>query len=338
MQIYSSPEFFGNFHANFPVIASHATNGMRTRMSALYYALNVPVMTSISEAEGTLIVEPFAIKPRPEEREALKEQGWPPGEWDAIQEKYLQEIIDYTSGQKILLCSEMEVLRWSGDVRQRLLSGFSDVWTTCHYQQQLLQSVGVSSKILPEPVNEHLFFPCEKRPKSIVATGSATHVKNTEMLIEFYRELGKLGYHRTYIGGPLVFGEKPATHEKVYRYNMVLYHELKTVCDTYIEPAPATTVARVMSESEFYANFAYHEVGCRSVLEALLSGCGVIWGQHPLGDELPVLWMAEDVEAAVAACEDATGNVDHAFMREFAMQTYSYAAVFSKFKELVSEY
>lgn len=339
MHLYSSPEFYGGYHANFPVVSSHATNGMRTRMSALRYALNLLVITSIYEATGNLIVEPFAIKPRPGDREALAARGWPKSEWESIEEKYLDEVIAYSWGWKVLLCSEMEVFRWRGNIRDKLLEGCIDVWTTCRYQQQLLEkSMGIASQILPEPVNEHLFYPCAKRPKSIVATGSATYVKNTEMLIAFYRELGRLGYHRTYIGGPLVFGEKPAMHEKIYRYNMDLYHEMKSVCDVYIEPAPGTTVARVMSESEFYVNFAYHEVGCRSALEALLSGCGVIWGQHPLGEELPVLWMAKDVSEAVDACEDATGKVDHAFMREYALDTYSYAAVCQKFKELIGEY
>ena len=86
-----------------------------------------------------------------------------------------------------------------------------------------------------------------------------------------------------------------------------------------------TKVARILSESEYYANFAYHEVGCRSVLEALMCGCGVLWGLHPLGKELPVMCMAATAEEAVAALKDAKVDVDA--LRSFALANYSYAHV-----------
>ena len=102
---------------------------------------------------------------------------------------------------------------------------------------------------------------------------------------------------------------------------MARFAELKDVCDEYYDSSPSTKVARIFAESEFYVNLAYHEVGCRSVLEALMSGCGIIWGNHPLGKELPVLCMAKDIPQAVNALDEFTGTVDAETTRNFALQS-----------------
>lgn len=334
MQIYISPEFFGNYHVNFPITQSHLSNGMRTRMSALHYALQMPVITDISEATDDLLIEPFAIKPRIEDREGLSEKGWDAKDWHEIEAFYAGEICEYNKGQKFLICSEMEVMRWRGELRDQMLSTMTDVFTTCSYQERLLKALNIGSKRLPEPINEHLFYPTQKKPKQIIATGAANHPKNTEMLIEFYRALEGKGYHRVYIGGLTLWSNiKEQAREGVFGYNLELGHELRSVCDEYHDASPGTKVARIFSESEFYVNFAYHEVGCRSVLEALMSGCGVIWGQHMLGKELPVCCMADTVDAGVAALEENTGSVDIAALRAYAVANYSFASVKHQLEE-----
>ena len=336
MQIYTSPEFFGDYHVNFPITGSHLTNGMRTRMSALHYALKIPVIGDIKSATGPLVVEPFAFKPRPAEREALKSGSIT---WDECVQTYVDEVCGYDKGYKILLCSEMEVLRWSGAMRERLMSEFRDVWTTCKYQQALLETAGYTSDILPEPINAYLFYPVPKTPKQIVAIGAANHPKNTEMLIDFYTALEGQGYHRVYIGGPLVWGDvRDQMMDKSFQYNMDCYYALKAVCDTFYEAIPGTRVARILSESEFYVNFAYHEVGCRTVLEALMSGCGILWGQHPLGSELPVLCSAATVDEAVAAVGEHTGRVNAEQMRAYAEAHYSFASVNAQYRKLIYEH
>ena len=328
MQIYTSPEFFGNYYVNFPITQSHLSNGMRTRMSALHYALQTPVITKISEATGDLLVEPFAIKPRVEDRDRLSEKGWNPKDWHEISESYVDEICEYQKGRKFLICSEMEVMRWQGNLREKMLSTMEEVFTTCKYQENLLKVVGVNSKRLAEPINESLFYPTPKKTKQIVATGAANHVKNTEMLIEFYRALEGKGYHRVYIGGLTLWSNvKEQARESMFQYNLDLAHELKSVCDEYHDASPGTKVARIFSESEFYANFAYHEVGCRTALEALMCGCGIIWGQHPLGEELPVCCQAETVAEAVSALIENTGKIAVQELRDYALTHYSFTSV-----------
>ena len=217
LQIYSNPEFADIFHPNFHVTASHRTNGMRTRMAALRHALNLEVITDIKDAKGTLLVEPFVVKPRELERLAIDNEKYDlkkykvdyhrqwKKKWVALEDKYVDEICVY-SGEKHLICSEMEVLRWRGALRKKITDAMSSVFTTCDYQSQLLRAVGVQSECLPEPINEFLFYPTAKRPNQIVAIGAANHVKNTRMLIDFYRALEGSGYHRVYIGGPKSVG------------------------------------------------------------------------------------------------------------------------------------
>ena len=331
MQIYSSPECYGNYHVNFPVTASHPTNGMRKRMSALHYALGLEVITDIKEAAGDLLIEPSALKPREADRKELAEKGWPPGEWQALEYLYAQQVCNYSGGKKYLICSGMEALRWRGTLRKKVLSTLSGVFTTCDYQENLLKGVGIGSRRLTEPINEFLFYPGLKNQKQIVATGNASHVKNTEMLIAFYSALEGKGYHRVYIGDPLVWGYVDRV-DKYVQYNMELYHELKRVCDEFHEAVPGTKVARIFSESEFYVNFAYQEVGCRTALEALMCGCGIIWGEHLLGKELPVLCQASTVEAAIDALESNTGKINIKRLRNHALKHYAYASVRKQMK------
>ena len=295
-------------------------------MSALHYGLNLPIITSIEDAKGDLLIESFAVKPRENDRNQLAEQGWSADGWRAIEDRYADEILEYQRGRKFLICSEMEVLRWRGELREKVLSTMTGVFTTCDYQENLLKTVGIASKRLPEPINDHLFYPGIKKPKQIVAVGSANYVENTRMLIDFYKALEGKGYHRVYIGGPLVWGSVNL-HENQFWHNMELCEELKSVCDTFYEPSPMTRVARVVSESEFYANFAYREVGCRTAIKALMCGTGILWGRHPLGDELPVLCQASTVEEAVEALEQNTSRVDVKALRDYALRHYSFASV-----------
>lgn len=327
MQIYSSSEFYGDYHANFPVTRSHMTNGMRTRLASLRYALQYPVITDIKDGVGALLIEPFVIKIRPEQREQMYREGWEKAK--ELEERYIQEVCDYNKGPKYMLCTEMQIFRMLGNVRNRILEGMSGVFSPCVYHQKLLRTINIDSKVVFEPVNEYLFYPNEKKQKQILAVGSATHVKNTESLIAFYRALEGKGYHRIFIGGPIVWGRREDTLHAyhTYRYNMELYRELETVCDEFHPPLSHTKIAMIMAASEYYVNFAYHEVACLTSVEALMSGCGIIWGEHPLGKEMPVVCMTTDIGEAINAVEATTGNVDVAAIRDHALKKHSFLSV-----------
>lgn len=336
MQLYTSPDFVG-YHPNFPVVGSHPTGGMSTKTAAVEIALNCETVTDLktlpkATVSNDLIVEPLAIKaPRsvPEELE----QG---GDWQKlrdIERGRIAEVAAYP-GRKILLCSEMEILRWSGEMRMQVLKAVKNkVFASCHYQQALMSAVGIQSDVIYEPINEYLYYPGLKKQRQVVAIGSVKHIKNIKMIIEVFRKLEGTDFHRVYIGSPNVWGGK-VHRQRESELDMELYDALLDVCDEHHDASPGTFVARVLAESEFYLNFAYHEVCCRTAMEALMAGCGVIGGPHLLWKEYPVLAHIESAEACLAALEKHTGDENIVGeTREWAVKNFG----FTRFQKQIQE-
>lgn len=328
MQLYTSPDFVG-YHPNFPVTGSHPTGGMSTKMAAVEIALGCQTVTDLKAlpkdtASADLIVEPLAIKaPRnvPEELE----HG---GDWQKlrdIERGRIAEVANYP-GRKILLCSEMEILRWPGAMRREVVKAVeAKVFASCYYQQALMSAVGIQSDVIYEPINEYLYYPGVKRYRQVVAIGSVKHIKNIEMVIEVFRKLEGTDFHRVYIGSPNVWGGKVHRQREAER-DMELYDALLDVCDEHHDASPGTFIARVLAEAEFYLNFAYHEVCCRTAMEALMAGCGVIGGPHPLWKEYPALAQVESADACLAVLEKHTGDESIAEnMRAWAVKNFGFA-------------
>lgn len=328
MQLYAPPELV-NHHVNFPVVKSHFSGGMRTKMTAVSHALNCEIVTDPKKAQGDLLIEPLSIKaPRQSESDLETKKEWREREWERV--KALQEY----PYQKFLLCSEMEVLRWSGNLRTNLLKHIKKVFSVCRYQQDMLKSLGIPSEIVYEPINEYLFYPSEKRKKQVIAMGAPKHIKNTEMIIEVFSKLK--GYHRVYIGSPVMWNfdwNDPVRKS----HDLNLYRELLKVCDETYEASASTFVARKLSESEFYINFAYHEVCCRSAMESFLAGTKVVGGEHPLWSEYPVSAQVKTAEDAVKAIKEHTGNLDTvpAELRQWALDRFSFRAYKQRIQEAI---
>ena len=327
MKLYTNPDFLG-YHPNYPITRTNKSGGIVTKMSAIQYALSCEVVGDLSESDGKILIEPLAIKcPRESEKDYSPEQR------DATEKQRIQEIVDYDRGGKVLLCSEMEIIRWTGSKRRDLVSNVQGVTASCKYQADLLYALNVNASVVYEPVNEHLFFPRPKKQKQIVAIGSAKHVKNTEMLIDVYRSLEGTGYHRVFIGSPLVWGVD-WYYQRMQAEDLKLYHELQGVCDEFHKASPATTVARIMSESEFYLNFGFHEVCCRTAMEAILCGTGVIGGEHPLWNEYPVVGTISDPQEILPMLNKYTGNIDCGVLRQFGLDNFSFKAFKTKIGDI----
>lgn len=336
MLLYTSPDFIG-YHPNFPVTSSHPTGGMSTKMSSVSVALDCEVITDLTgltrdEKYADLIVEPLGIKaPRnvPEELEF----GGDYQKLRSIEMDRIQTIKEYP-GRKILLCSEMELLRWPNYIRQEMLSAVNNkVYASCKYQRNLFKSVGVTSKVIYEPVNEHLYTPNTKIPNQVVAVGSPKHIKNTKLITEVFKGLEGTKFKRVYVGSPVGWSGKMHRKAEV-AHDLKLYDELKKVCDVHHQASPGTFVARILGESAYYLNFAYHEVCCRTAMEALLAGCKVIGGKHPLWEEYPVLGQAGSVED----CIEFLRSDNEETHREWSVNNFGYKRFVSKIKEVFDEY
>lgn len=328
MNLYTSPDFVGQ-HANFPITSSHNTGGVSTKMTAVSNALNCKVITSLDGMQGDLVIEPLVVKAPRDTPEELKLGG----DWEKLREierGRIEEIAAYPY-RKILLCSEMEFLRWLPDMQESMIKAVNNkVFASCLYQKKLFETVGVEAKVIYEPINEKLFYPSFKKKKQIVAIGSVKHIKGIERVIEFFKKLEGLGYHRVYVGSAGWSGKEHRDKER--NYDIKLYNELKEVCDEFHEASPMTFVARILSESQFYVNFAFHEVCCRTAMEALMAGVGVIGGNHTLWNEYPVLARRRNLDACIEILEASSGvDTIPNKVRAWAVQNFS----FPRFKNAV---
>jgi glycosyltransferase involved in cell wall biosynthesis len=315
---------------------------MATKTCAVESALcceSVTDLTELTDAERAqdLIVEPLAIKaPRsvPEELE----QGGDSEKLREIEWGRVESLKAYP-GRKILLCSEMQIFCWTGEMRSTILEAVNyKVYASCRYQQSLLETIGVPSEVIYEPINEYLYYPGPKKPKQVVAIGATKYAKNTQMVIEVFKRLKDTAYETVYVGCPAMWSAK-VTNKPEIAHDTELYHELLEVCDTHHKSAPGTFVARTLSESAVYMNFAFHEVCCRTGMEALMAGCGIIGGQHPIWQEYPSLDTIKEPNEVLPILENFT--IDATWInekRQWAVENFSYTTFSEKIKDAFNEY
>ena len=318
--LYTSPDFIG-YRPNFPATASQPKGGVSTKMASIRSALGCKIVTQVDDIQGTpdLIIEPLGIKAPRNVPEEIHHNGW----------EHLREIemgraagLTEYEGNKILLCSELEVLRWPEELRQYVLQAVGDsVYASCYYQSSLFNSIGIDSKVIYEPVNEKMFYPTHKRLKTVVAIGSVKHIKGISHIIDIFKALEGTGFQRIYIGDIQSWGAVVSNPQEI-QTDFQHYEELMKVCDEYYPTSPATFVAKTLSECEFFLNFAYHETCCRTAMEAILSGCGVIGGQHPLWNEYPVIAQVKTATDAINVMEKNTGAVDINNLRDWGVQNF----------------
>lgn len=331
MILYTSPDF-SQYHLNYPIISSHKVGGIHTKMSTIAAALNCGVISDVQGVQDNLIIEPLGVKsPHSDELHLT------PDEWRAIQDQRINQIKEYPY-RKILLCTEMELIRWPGETQKSMFEAVNGkIFASTYYHQALFRTVGIDAPVIYEPVNEFLYYPTKKNAKQIITTGTTKHIKNTQMIIDVYRALEGQGYHRVHIGSPIMWDFD--WHEsKVKKDDMRLYHELEEVCDEFYDASSSTFVAQKMSESAFYLNFAYHEVSCRTACEAIMAGCGVIGGEHPLWKEYPALGSVRTPEECVAVIVKHTGDKDRVSkMRDYAVSHFGFEAFRNNIKEAFNE-
>lgn len=308
---YLTLPFTENFQAKTVPSFRRQVNGMSTKTNAVKYALGCEVLSDVNQLEtlnvGDIFVEPLFFKEQTEEEfetciAILK--AWP--------------------GRKVLLCSEMEVLRWSGEKASKITESVDEIYASCWYQKNLMEMIGIhAQKVVYEPVNAHLFFPAQKS-ESVIAIGSPTLVKNVDALIKIFAGLEGSGLQRIYIGGPIVWGQLTGMkNESAFDYIMKKHEALKAVSDVYYGPSSQTFIAYMLSKAKYYLNFAYHETCCRTAMEALLSGTGILAGKHPLFSEYPCVAHGLSPDACIELIETIPEVPE---TRQWALENVSYSA------------
>ena len=312
--LYLTVPFSLNFSVNTTPSFLKQVNGMSTKTNAVKHALNCEVISDVHALEtlatDDLLIEPLIFKSY---------------KTDADFAACLKTLRNW-AGRKILLCSEMEPFRWTGERALRILEVVDTVFASCRYQAKLLEVIDVPiEKIVYEPVNEKLFYPARKEAW-VVAVGAPTHVKNVDALIEVFRGLEGTPVKRVYIGGPIVWGRiTNMKHEVGFDNIMKKYEALKAVSDVHFSPSSQAKVAYILSKAKYYLNFAYHETCCRTAMEAMLAGVGVLAGKHPLFDEYPCVAKGLSANECVDVLK-AQPAVDVNSVRAWALENVSYTA------------
>lgn len=315
MSYYLTLPFTEGFQANTAPSFRRQVNGMSTKTNAVKHALGCQVVSDMTTLQS-LDVDNIFMEPL-----FFKEQT----------EAEFETCLDILKGwqvRKVLLCSEMEPLRWSGEKASRILQTVDEVYASCWYQKNLLAAIDINAKkVVYEPVNEKLFFPGIKEDW-VVAIGSPTQVKNVEALIEIFSGLKGTGLKRIYIGGAIVWGQITGMkNESTFDDIMKKHEALKAVSDVYYPPSPQTRIAYVLSQAKYYINFAYHETCCRTAMEAMLSGVGILAGKHPIFGEYPCIASGLSPDACIEHLK-ASPEVDVKQTRHWALENVSYSSFY----------
>lgn len=322
---YLTAPFTRNFGVNTLPCCSRRVNGMVTKTNAVKHALKCKVISDLKDLDSSrnedLLIEPLFFKEHATD--------------DAF-ERCIEKIRAFT-GKKVLLCSEMEPLRWPGRRAKQILGAMDTVLASCNYQSKLLEAINIKAdKVVYEPVNEHLFFPAREKEDWVVAVGSPTLVKNVDALIEIFTKLEGSGFKRVFIGGPIVWGEmRVMRNERGFDNTMKKFAKLKSVTDIFHKVSPQTQIAYVLSKAKYYLNFAWHEVCCRTAMEAMLSGVGVLTGSHPLFEEYPCVARGMTPSECVDLMVEGKPDVQSDRIREWAVNNISYEAFSKQLRELL---
>ena len=319
---YLTTPFTEDFNANTSPSYTHQVNGMATKTNAVKHALNCKVISHVDDLvnlpEGNLLIEPLFFKSHPE---SIAKN-------DSDTFDVRMDAVKAYQGRKMLLCSEMTPLRWFGKNTERIVAEMEYIFASCQYQSKLLEAIDLPvEKVVYEPVNEFLFYPAGEKKEWVVAIGSPTHVKNTEAILDIFSGLADIPELKTiFIGSPIVWGQITGMkNEASFNETMKNYERLKEVSDVFYTASSQIFVAYMLSQAKYYLNFAYHETCCRTAMEAMLAGVGILVGDHPLFDEYPCVASGLTPEKCVELLKTSP-VVDVDALRKWALENVSYAA------------
>ena len=303
------------FNVNSTPSFSWEVNGMSTKTAAVRHALNCELV-SIEDLGGddVLLVEPMFLADNPKLAGNL-----------SFGTKL--DIVGAYAGRKVLLCSEMQVFKWPGEWLGAVIETMDVVLASCEYQARLMESVGMKvDGIVYEPVNEHLFYEGFEKKEWVVAVGSPTDVKNIEAIIHIFECLKDTPLETVYVGSPMIWSSiRFMRWESHWVRTFDYYERLKEVADIYYKASSPAFVAWVLSQAKYYLNFAYHETCCRTAMEAMLSGVGILAGKHPVFREYPCLASGLAPEECVGMLREVP-EVPSGEIRRWALENVSYAA------------
>ena len=294
---YLVPSYFLNFNVGAESGVSNPGGGMRTKILAVQRASRhywIKPQTDVSSLKSDFVlVEPLWF------RESLGANVSEVGNVSLTPERKLELLSQY-SAFKILYCSEMEMLRWSGSFRSAVLEVFDLVTYNCEYQRVLFDALGVRNMVLlHDPIDENLFKPSESKKMTVVSTGLISPLKNSEFIRDLYKELVDLPVQTVFVGGSTLWGHHDADC-------MRLEYDIRNYCDIFVENAPQPVLAQYLAESSFFVSNSIHDTYSSGHAEGVSAGCISVCGGHELFRERPGYFVRAGVSNIVDVLIDLT--------------------------------
>lgn len=314
---YFIPSYFMGYDRD----ESGVSGGMRVKTSSVVQAVQKVYHITMSDkledlTDKIMLVEPLSIQMHHDPESALAQ-------------------LEDHPAKKILACSELAMLRIKGSYRDRLLKMSNVVTASCEYLMKILTALGANNVLVfNDAVDCELFKP-KRKHKYIVCTGLISTYKNSEFIVDLFKRLWdeKKNYKTVYIGGANLWGN--ATKK-----DFELEAEIKSYSDIFLENVSVNVVAKWLSKAAIYVNDTIHDVFSQSHAEALMSGCLMVCGCHPIYQERPGIHGLVGVDEFMDVLNKETDKFDRlpdvpSSHRDWAVANLSGDAFLSRLQEVL---
>lgn len=290
---YLIPEFFLNFDAYKKQGTRNPGGGMRTKIRSVQKAsthFQLYNRTHVSKLKSPwVLVEPMFFR--------LGLPGQPQGD---DRDRTVDALANYP-GKKILYCSEMELLRWSGKFRDKVIDACDVVAYNCEYQRRIFEALGIKDmQLLTDPIDGELFQPGPKKLQ-VISSGWISSAKNSEFIRDLYTALKPKNIETVYVGGNTLWGF-------ANKENLKIEQEIRDVTDTFVDSAPQHVLAQYLANAAFFVGNTMHDTfsGCHA--ESMAAACISVCGGHPIYKERSLYYVKPGVDATVKGLKAWTND------------------------------
>ena len=238
---------------------------------------------------------------------------------------------------KILMTSDVELLRMHGEHRDQLIENSDVVACLTEYVLQLFKAFTDKAMLLHDPIDIDMFKPLKKK-REIVGVGQVSTEKRVQSIIDIFHRLpDTLELEKTYIGSKNLWAgnSSPALSAK-------LEQALFEVCDQLEPKVPYTEMPKKLGSAWGYVADTGYDFSSYSMTEAMACGCYLFTGRHLMYNERPgrrFKTSEEAVEGITTQLQEtppASGVINEE-ARQYVIDRCSYDAFRAQLKKVVGD-
>ena len=256
--------------------------------------------------------------------------------FDIASNPFNQLIDEYKaiSGLKILLSSDVSLLRMTGEERNAILDATDVVACDSDYLVNLLKPVIPNAVTLTEPVDTDAIVPLPKDNFIFSMSQLATY-KNIDLIIDVFTKLIESPINTKFIGSANTWGGD------ANKEDLKLQRALRAVTDAHIESANRAEVAQHVGTAWGYISDTKYDTFCFSLAEAMCAGCWCFCGTHPLYDDREGLFRFKTADEVVDSINiayemPAEGKINEE-ARQHVIDNYSFAVFKRQFTDILGK-